>query len=238
MMDSAILDFRTLLSILAFAYALGIREFTARDVHKLFISLLSMNPPSKPDSLLKVLSRIRLKLISNDLRRLYFMGFLKRRRVKRLVRTRSGKTCYRGYEYKYSISSQGWKYIRYLANPDKEDKEDAKGWEDLLALQIIEKTVPKEMREIAGESWKAYFSRRRGSRRFSTSKAMFWDKLIEAKYKLIREGLKDEVKELAGIAEKLIDIVNILLEKYEALKKENARLKEMLKKTLTLPRNQ
>jgi len=40
------------------------------------------------------------KMISNDLGRLYAMGFLKRRRIKWECRTKSGKTCYRPYEYK------------------------------------------------------------------------------------------------------------------------------------------
>lgn len=57
------------------------------------------------------------KLISNDLNRLYRMGFLTRRRVKREVQTRVGKSCNRGYKYLYNISKQGKSYTAYLETP-------------------------------------------------------------------------------------------------------------------------
>ena len=45
-----------------------------------------------------MLSKVSTKSISNEHRRLYVMGFLKRERIKRECETKSGKTCSRGYE--------------------------------------------------------------------------------------------------------------------------------------------
>lgn len=42
------------------------------------------------------------------------MGFLSRKRRKRLVTTRNGKTCYRGFVYFYYITKQGISYSSYL----------------------------------------------------------------------------------------------------------------------------
>lgn len=50
------------------------------------------------------------KKISSDLVRLYKMGFLSRKRMKRLVITRNGKTCYRGFVYFYHFTKQGISY--------------------------------------------------------------------------------------------------------------------------------
>jgi len=42
-----------------------------------------------------MLSKVSTKSISNELRRFYVMGFLKRERIKRECKTKSGKTCYK-----------------------------------------------------------------------------------------------------------------------------------------------
>jgi hypothetical protein len=52
---------------------------------------------------------------SKRLSRLHGMGFLKRRRLKRLCTSKHGKTCRKGYRYEYSFSAQGRKYIQYMA---------------------------------------------------------------------------------------------------------------------------
>jgi len=56
---------------------------------------------------------LRKKLVSNDLRRLYRMGFLKRRRVKRSCFGRRG-FCNRGFGYMYSFSRHGLSYVEWL----------------------------------------------------------------------------------------------------------------------------
>ena len=65
-----------------------------------------------------------VKLASNELRRLYRMGLLEYRRVKRSVKTRSGKECFRGYMYQYSVSRQGRNYLKYLLNEDEYGSEN------------------------------------------------------------------------------------------------------------------
>ena len=129
-----LLDFRKLLCLIADIF--GDREFTAKELSNIMLKSVSdlAKYPLLFPRFLPFLQRFRTKLISNDLRRLYAMGFLKRRRVKRLCRTKSGKTCFRGYEYRYSISSQGWKYLRYLMEGETVN---VKKLEDLIVLAII-----------------------------------------------------------------------------------------------------
>ena len=62
----------------------------------------------------RILKRTRPKLISNDLRRLYQMGFLKRRKVPRECRNKKGKVYNCGSKYMYKITRQGWSYLEHL----------------------------------------------------------------------------------------------------------------------------
>lgn len=193
--DDVILDFRTILGSLALAYGSG--EFTTRDFHGVLMRALEELAAHRPDYASRAILRFRTKIISNDLRRLYSMGFLKRRRAKRECRTRGGKVCFRGYEYRYSISSQGRKYLNYLANPEREE---ARGLEEMLVRRIIERHAQEDQQDVWWEFYKAFMSRRRGFRRFSTSKGRFWDKLIEYRWRQARDEkiseLEKRVKEL------------------------------------------
>ena len=56
---------------------------------------------------------LKKKLVSNDLRRLYRMGFLKRKRVKRSCIGRRG-FINRGFQYTYSVSRHGLSYVGWL----------------------------------------------------------------------------------------------------------------------------
>ena len=55
-----------------------------------------------------------VKRASNDLRRLWRMGFLRRTSVKCSCLTRGGKFCIKGFEYRYHLSSQGMGYVKWL----------------------------------------------------------------------------------------------------------------------------
>jgi hypothetical protein len=74
-----------------------------------------------------------VKHASNDLRRLWRMGFLTRSRRRRPCLTPTGRLCNRGFEYKYGLSSQGTKYVRWL--------KEWKAFEDLcyakLTLEVL-----------------------------------------------------------------------------------------------------
>lgn len=212
-MMNSLLDFRTLLCSIAIIYE--DKEFTARELSK---SLMEGFSRIYSPKIYRYLLRVRPKLISNDLRRLYSMGLLKRRRVKRQCKTNSGKVCFRGYEYKYSISSQGWKYIGYLYFGKQE--EDFKKAFDIIIMmkyiRYIRKKVPEDMQDIAWELHKLYFSGRKGYRRFLTSKAAFWDKFLEKAWEYTEKKRKIEK----------------LKKEIEELKKENERLKNLLKDVL------
>jgi hypothetical protein len=98
-------------------------------------------------------STVSTKSISNELRRLYQMGFLKRKRIKRECTTSRGKTCFRGYEYVYSLSSQGRKYLGYLTNPERQATELYVSSAELLFLNKIIRECPKERWWLA---WNVY----------------------------------------------------------------------------------
>lgn len=51
---------------------------------------------------------------SKSLSRLHGMGFLVRQRLKRTCISKHGKLCSKGYRYEYSLSGQGWSYLRWM----------------------------------------------------------------------------------------------------------------------------
>jgi hypothetical protein len=104
----------------------------------------------------RLLSQHSVKYLSKDLQRLSATPFhlLKRRRVKRQVKTRNGKTCFRGYKYIYTITNWGRKYLTYLVTGGETQSEN-KDFRDLTLRAIIEKNAPPEQKEIL----KAYFLR-------------------------------------------------------------------------------
>jgi len=193
MMNSAVLDFRMLLSMIAIIF--GTREFTSRELSDRLRAEIGHTATVNPHST-RLYLRSSRKLISNDLRRLYAMGFLKRKKVKRRCRTKSGKVCFRGYEYRYSISSQGWKYLGYLVRGGEEE-ENLEGLADVIVKIFLEKKVPEKDRDIFWE----------GFRRFSTSTMAFWDKVVERIAEIYRDkrikSLESKVKMLEEENEEL-----------------------------------
>lgn len=107
------MEFRVLLAWLA-VLSQG-REFTARDVSK-------------------GMPMLSTKTASNELARLYRMGFLRRRKVKRVCTTRSGARCYRGYEYRYAISIQGLRYLHWMGTR----KDDSTAKSERIANEIVD----------------------------------------------------------------------------------------------------
>jgi hypothetical protein len=83
-----------------------------------------------------------VKHASNDLRRLWRMGFLTSSRRRRACLTPEGRLCNRGFEYKYTLSSQGTKYVKWL--------KEWKAVEDLcyakLTLEVLS-YLPDELRD-------------------------------------------------------------------------------------------
>jgi len=100
-------DYRWLLVMLAGLYRR--EEFDSKTVSK-DLTLIMFNLTGDP----KWIERLQPKLVSNDLRRLYTMGFLRRRKVERKCRNKKGKEYNCGYKYMYQINNQGWKYLGFL----------------------------------------------------------------------------------------------------------------------------
>jgi len=83
-----------------------------------------------------------VKRASNDLRRLWRMGFLTRSKCRRICLTPTGKICNRGFEYKYRLSSQGMKYVEWL--------EGGKMIEDLAYAKLTSEVLsylPDELKD-------------------------------------------------------------------------------------------
>jgi hypothetical protein len=85
------------------------KEFSSQLEYTYFTSGLFAKHPFFKDQL-------RTKLVSNNLRRLHLMGFLRRKRVKRRV-NKSGKIHTIGFEYRYQVSPRSHQYLEYLADP-------------------------------------------------------------------------------------------------------------------------
>gem|GEM_PF-2041725 len=227
-MNLAILDFRTLLERIYIFFGTG--EFTSRELSDRLreastpevIKPVLISHPSFP----KIYHRFSRKMISNDLRRLYAMGFLKRRKVKRKSKTKSGKICYRGYEYKYSLSSQGLKYLAYMARGG-EKEEEWEGLGDLLIKIMLEKKAPEEARDILWEFYQTQLKERKGFRRFSTSIMAFWDKVLEC----VTEILRDKKIKLLEERGKLLEEENKMLKReIEGYRNQEFEVKVSLQK--------
>lgn len=135
------MEFRQVLQILGSHF--GEQGFKARDISPSVIRRsITESERFTEDPTMR--SEVSTKSISNELRRLYSMGFLKRERIKRECETKSGKTCSRGYEYVYSISSQGWKYLEFLNNPERQDNESFVSSADRMALYHITENFPAD----------------------------------------------------------------------------------------------
>ena len=205
-------------------------EFTSRELSGRLreastpeaIKPVLISHPSFP----KIYHRFSRKMISNDLRRLYAMGFLKRRKVKRKSKTKSGKTCYRGYEYKYSLSSQGLKYLAYMARGG-EKEEEWEGVEDLIIKIMLEKKASEETRDILWEFYQTQLKERKGFRRFSTSKMAFWGKVLERVTEILRDK---KIKSLEERVKVLEEENKILKRKIEGYRNQEFEVKVSLQK--------
>jgi len=75
------------------------------------------------------------------------MGFLKRSRRKRTAFS-SGRPCYRGYEFSYTISKQGLSYLKWLES--KKPLEDV--GEAALALKVLSSLPEDVQRELTANA--------------------------------------------------------------------------------------
>jgi len=135
------MEFRQVLQILG--SDLGKQGFKARDIPPSMIRRsITESEKFKEDS--TMLPEVSTKSISNELGRLYSMRFLKRERIKRKCKTKSGKTCFRGYEYVYTISRQGWNYLEFLNNPERQDNEPFVSSAYSMVLDDITENYPED----------------------------------------------------------------------------------------------
>ena len=102
-----------------------------------------MDPTGTVTTLIGMPSKSFLKKVSNKLGRLHGMQFLKRSRIKREVPTRSGKKCNRGFAYRYSISSQGHSYCKFLrCGPQYRAKREKGKFIDRILIESLRNRLP------------------------------------------------------------------------------------------------
>ena len=102
-----------------------------------------MDPTGTVTTLIGMPSKSFLKKVSNKLGRLHGMQFLKRSRTKREVPTRSGKKCNRGFAYRYSISSQGHSYCKFLrCGPQYRAEREKEKFIDRILIESLRNRLP------------------------------------------------------------------------------------------------
>ena len=133
------MEFKTLLQLLEKSF--GTANF---DTKAAAVALTSgINQTTAPNLLTQELSRSLLKTYSNDLNRLYRMRFLKRKRVKRQVITRTGKRCNRGVAYVFSIGRQGHSYCKWLRTDPQSRSARSKGkFIDRILIESLRNRLP------------------------------------------------------------------------------------------------
>ena len=183
----------------------------------------------------------QIKEVSNDFRRLHQMGFLRRKRVKRRCLSKTGKYCYKGYEYIYTFSVQGRSYLEWMRVQ--------KPIEDFTCI-ILNKEIlghlPQELKNrlltqaILRSSYR-YKGPSRRLRLFDNEAVPIAITLLENQklknenFDLYKEklrlsekniGLEDEVcnlKELNKLARNAIKIATERIDLYEREKSENVK---------------
>jgi hypothetical protein len=109
------------------------------------------------------LEKYDIKRTYRHVDRLYRMGFLRKKRVKRRVMLSTGQTRYRGFEHFYSLSNRGKKYLNYLDNPDAEKKSllSFRDVADAMQIQYLENLLPERMKGQAARIYRDIFPPKR-----------------------------------------------------------------------------
>jgi|GEM_PF-2036940 hypothetical protein len=95
--------------------------------------------------------RFSTKRLSGDLDRLYRMGLISRKRIKRIIHSRNSRPVMRGFAYRYSISKQGWQYLEHLSRGGKTHSEPIQDAADLLARDAAIDTYRRLPEALADE---------------------------------------------------------------------------------------
>ena len=216
--------------------------FTTREIYKILVkyakhlkgtTLKDYEVPSK-------------KVISNELYRLYKMGFLTRKKIRRSVRTKTGKRAYRGYQYCYSISSSGWNYLGYLKRIDEEDKEKRMYEVDGFGEMFVEKLKSYgRIKNEGEEKFLRFMLREFGFKPpernpvYGSKRTKRYIKELEKKIKMLEANIeelkkkikeKDEaIKEKEGILKEYKELLDVTKREVKKNTQEIKELNEKLK---------
>ncbi len=199
------LEFRTLLAFIASTF--GQRAFTTRQLSEELRRFHTQSNAYLADPRIAALDSV--KRLSNDLKRIGRMGFVKGDLGPRILHTKSGKPYGSGLENSWRTTDQGFSYLRYLQNP--EERGGGKDFRELLASIMIEREdAPQEKKDIFKRIFLDSRPKRPGvGMRFPRAN----ERIVEAfiKYRedsTIRE-LRQEKEELLA---KFVDFLRALLE--------------------------
>lgn len=133
------MDYKFALKLLSIDGPSG--SFNARGLSDTLLAALRDRASIEDSSLLSRM--FSTKRISGDLDRLYRMGFLKRKRIKRIVNRINSPSIARGFTYVYTISKQGWQYLQYMSNPKLNEQVDPSEWLLRDIADHMHKTYPE-----------------------------------------------------------------------------------------------
>lgn len=181
------MDFRNALRLVETSF--GSSEFQTKNMIEPFQIKSALD--GKPE-------RYDIKRTYRHIDRLYRMGFLKKKRVKRKVMLNTGQSRYRGYEHLYSLSNGGKKYLAYLKHGDV-NKRPATLFDhfELRQIEEFQRSLPDDKKDHARERYRLLFPSRRSpsiEQRFPSNKST---DLVWALKQLRRENekLKEQLSE-------------------------------------------
>lgn len=126
-----------------------LEEFSARGFSDYLIASLKVRPYIGDYQMFA--TTFSIKRVSGDLDRLYRMGFLSRRRVKRILNLRNSPPVNRGFSYLYKISKQGRQYLDYLSKPKTEDLPDPLDMLREAMAKDMHRRLPEQFAEMLEE---------------------------------------------------------------------------------------
>ena len=144
------MDFRLVLQALAaagLASPSAIAEFDAAFASRETLEFVLFARPSEVTNSSSAVPTV--KAMSGYLDRLFKMGFLRRRSVARVVTTRSGKKCNRGFKYVYSFSRQGLRYLEHMTNPKQARALYGQTPADIYSTERLREILPDNLKHDA-----------------------------------------------------------------------------------------
>jgi len=190
------------------------KHFTVSEFYSWYVQARLVIYPDKP-----IPSK---KVVSNEMAKLYRMGFLSRKPKPRKVRTKSGKVANRGIEYVYSLTKQGMKYYNYLIERMSLGKgEVLESWDRRILVELLGDGL--DTRQLSMAMNLILYSKQKTRPLYTTKgwtrKAKEFNDAMERCYKEITK-LKNELSKKDKEIEELNGRIKELMNEIDKLRRE------------------